>query len=1141
MPTVNDPIVATQAFSTDYDFGNPLTGSFSTFLTHSFAANTRHPGVRFLVPSDIDGSAITDAEIRFYFDLIGATPNGYYMSERTGASVAFANNSTNAPYFRFLNATSGSSVAFSMGAQTASNWGPDNIGTGDENGWFTLDSSVVDDIKYAISNNPDHGSSGTYVSVLYLLTPEGGATQNRFHGHTNTNPPELRLTTDIAAIDIDGESVSSGTAKGKETFNLITWNGLDATQAGSQSGAYYPAVTLGRGDIGFENMTGQNPLANLWDSPADRNEILANKLNILNTPSTIKNSRGSFGQYAALRMRNEITGNGSYMVHNPYYWNPDKTTIVPSSGDYLDTWSVRFYLNDWNSVDQNHRIFWSRIGGVDAVQIVSRGSNFGIAGDIIVQWDAATGNSGWAGSGKTTSIAGGEWDRVEIQASIYADPKLMIRFYREDSTTPFHTVTANPASPIVDEFRFGFYDPGLGTVDSSYYTNIEIWDDYDLNGQFEQSPSITDAGAPFVERDWEWYEYDGTNVSQLEHVGVVRTNNAGSITFTTEPTPDDQLDWHSNMTGSAGASVSAGSSNDFTTVTVTAGSIVYEDTLVPPGVSKSIKHDTQGSPAYVSASVSASEYIFVSEDFYFDDLPSTQGIISSEEQAILKLKDSSGDTIWSLRVSETDEIMSIDGEESNIEGNEFDLIVASADTWYRVEVLYDANAKAADGRDQILGRLYADYQTEPVAFWTETATNSSPISEIVFGPEVCYSSNGGSEYPFGDFVVYTARHAFDSTDWVGGASVGYEPDFVFGSMEGSIGSYRDGLSYQPLEFGASPSYSETDIRYGIGSGDTARRNLDVHIPPGDRPENGWPALIYVHGGSWAGGSSESITQELFQTCMMNGYAVISINYQLASDDAIFNLGSVPSYTLTGVDAGRFPTFVLDTKQAFHWVKNNAGASPYYIDTDRVGAFAYSAGTFNVMAAVATRDVTDDGASVRYDWTLAGNASVASADGNTYYYNDEGQGDPDVVKAIYLHAPILNLKKAVDWEENEGPGSSVYVYNSAHGLMWNTVYNAYADSAGWDEDIIYNNINNWASITPSNFVPTGINFGSIDMFVISDPFERFPNHSQYRAVNDAWNDASISVELDTYIGSMHHDRVEEEFNYEHFWQFIRRHI
>ena len=107
--------------------------------------------------------------------------------------------------------------------------------------------------------------------------------------------------------------------------------------------------------------------------------------------------------------------------------------------------------------------------------------------------------------------------------------------------------------------------------------------------------------------------------------------------------------------------------------------------------------------------------------------------------------------------------------------------------------------------------------------------------------------------------------------------------------------------------------------------------MDVYVPDAGGP---WPALVYVHGGSWMHGDKSEAG--LFASMMTaQGYLVVSINYRL-------------------YPAAQFPAMIQDVKCAVRSLRANA--VQYNLDPNRIGAFGVSAGG-HLAALLGTTDAS----------------------------------------------------------------------------------------------------------------------------------------------------------------------------------------
>jgi len=131
-----------------------------------------------------------------------------------------------------------------------------------------------------------------------------------------------------------------------------------------------------------------------------------------------------------------------------------------------------------------------------------------------------------------------------------------------------------------------------------------------------------------------------------------------------------------------------------------------------------------------------------------------------------------------------------------------------------------------------------------------------------------------------------------------------------------------GLAATPLA--AAEIVVEKDIVYGTGGGKDLKLNLA-------RPEhsNGLlPAIVYIHGGGWQGGSREMYRYDIEQAAK-RGYVAVTVSYRLTDPDA------------HGKARHPFPAQIEDAKCAVRWLRANA--EKYHVDPNRIGATGGSAG------------------------------------------------------------------------------------------------------------------------------------------------------------------------------------------------------
>lgn len=98
--------------------------------------------------------------------------------------------------------------------------------------------------------------------------------------------------------------------------------------------------------------------------------------------------------------------------------------------------------------------------------------------------------------------------------------------------------------------------------------------------------------------------------------------------------------------------------------------------------------------------------------------------------------------------------------------------------------------------------------------------------------------------------------------------------------------------------------------------------LDVYLPDPLPPGKRLPAVVWIHGGGWTGGTkNEARAKEICTTLVRAGYVAVSIDYKLGD--------------------GAWPTNLLDCKNAVRFLR--AHAAEYRVDPQRIGVAGGSAG------------------------------------------------------------------------------------------------------------------------------------------------------------------------------------------------------
>ena len=130
---------------------------------------------------------------------------------------------------------------------------------------------------------------------------------------------------------------------------------------------------------------------------------------------------------------------------------------------------------------------------------------------------------------------------------------------------------------------------------------------------------------------------------------------------------------------------------------------------------------------------------------------------------------------------------------------------------------------------------------------------------------------------------------------------------------------------------------------GTADGANIYRNIDIHIPKGAAPTNGWPCIMYIHGGGWDVGGKEfsgnenGLNRAWAEYMMEQGYAIVSVEYRLM-DGEVFYWDIQYSW----------PQPVHDVRAAMEWL--NGHADDYNIDLTRFVMWGHSAGAQLAMFA-----------------------------------------------------------------------------------------------------------------------------------------------------------------------------------------------
>ncbi|HEY1572829.1 MAG TPA: alpha/beta hydrolase [Pseudonocardiaceae bacterium] len=127
---------------------------------------------------------------------------------------------------------------------------------------------------------------------------------------------------------------------------------------------------------------------------------------------------------------------------------------------------------------------------------------------------------------------------------------------------------------------------------------------------------------------------------------------------------------------------------------------------------------------------------------------------------------------------------------------------------------------------------------------------------------------------------------------------------------------------------------DRDVRY---HDEAPEQVLDIWRRPGRQPDRPSPVLVYVHGGSWTGGTKRQQSTYLTAHLAAQDWLCVSVEYRLG-----------PHH--------RWPTQIVDVKRALAWIRANIaryGGDPSFIAVSGGSAGGHLA----ALAALSTNDPT----------------------------------------------------------------------------------------------------------------------------------------------------------------------------------------
>lgn len=158
-------------------------------------------------------------------------------------------------------------------------------------------------------------------------------------------------------------------------------------------------------------------------------------------------------------------------------------------------------------------------------------------------------------------------------------------------------------------------------------------------------------------------------------------------------------------------------------------------------------------------------------------------------------------------------------------------------------------------------------------------------------------------------------------------------------------------------------------------------NIRLFGPVGKPPSEGWPLVIWFHGGGFAGGNIDSDNDFCALACRSVECVVANVDYRLAPEDP-------------------FPAAVEDVAEVLRWANSDEGALEGNIDRSRIAIAGASAGgnlaavgalmavemSISIAVQVLVVPVTDNTATLQTWWSSHPHAPWLTAPRMTFYRN-----------------------------------------------------------------------------------------------------------------------------------------------------------
>lgn len=235
-----------------------------------------------------------------------------------------------------------------------------------------------------------------------------------------------------------------------------------------------------------------------------------------------------------------------------------------------------------------------------------------------------------------------------------------------------------------------------------------------------------------------------------------------------------------------------------------------------------------------------------------------------------------------------------------------------------------------------------------------------------------------------------------------------------------------------------------NIRYGERSckvpptDPASDRLLDIYIPRGEQPAEGWPVVVYIHGGGFCGGAKVDSwgIHPMIPALAAKGYAVVAINYYLRGKyhpiegypiEQEMGPGLPKDGKLHPERRRYFEAASADAARSLRWLAKYG--EEYGLNLDKVALSGGSAGAMTALhTAYVCKPKCVDIDVVFNMWGGLEDASVVEAEAPALF-TLHGEVD-DVVSVEYgkaLHARAVEVGVPSVFHIMEGKGHAQAVY------------------------------------------------------------------------------------------------------------------